>query len=47
MGKTRKTYDVKFKKKVVEFQEFAGEGHVTVLPALISRALRFVSRNSV
>jgi hypothetical protein len=31
----------------VEFQEFAGEGHVTVLPALISRALRFVSRNSV
>ncbi|BBW98228.1 alpha/beta hydrolase [Geobacillus sp. FSL W8-0032] len=31
----------------VEFQEFAGEGHVTVLPALISRALRFVSRNSI
>jgi uncharacterized protein len=31
----------------VEFQEFAGEGHVSVLPALISRALRFVSRNSV
>jgi hypothetical protein len=27
----------------VEFHEFEGEGHVSVLPALISRALRFAS----
>ncbi|BDG45624.1 alpha/beta hydrolase [Parageobacillus sp. KH3-4] len=28
----------------VEFEEFEGEGHVSVLPALVSRALRFASR---
>ncbi|WP_323744650.1 alpha/beta hydrolase [Thermaerobacillus caldiproteolyticus] len=28
----------------VEFKEFEGEGHVSVLPALISRAVRFASR---
>jgi len=31
----------------VEFYEFIGEGHVSILPALASRALRFASRNSV
>jgi len=28
----------------VEFKEFEGEGHVSVLPALISRAVRFATR---
>ncbi|MEJ8545218.1 alpha/beta hydrolase [Brevibacillus borstelensis] len=29
-----------------EYKEFEGEGHVSVLPGLISRAVRFVSRSS-
>ncbi|AXM90606.1 enterobactin esterase [Anoxybacillus ayderensis] len=31
----------------VEFYEFIGEGHISVLPALASRALRFASKNSM